>query len=56
MESITLLRQVSELMEEREHQLATAGEWRLVDWQWRRDWRARAQQIAMELNRLGCGW
>jgi len=56
MESITLLRQVSELMEEREQQLAVAGEWMRIDWQWRRDWRKRAQVIAGELHRLGCGW
>lgn len=54
--SLTLLRQVTELMEQRERQMAEAGEWRRVDWEWRREWRHRAQVIAAELQRLGRGW
>lgn len=55
LDSITVLRRVTELMEQRERQLAEAGEWRRVDWQWRQKWRAEAAMVGLELERLGRG-
>ena len=50
MSGITLVRRVSELLEEREQRVEQAGSWDRTDWEWRCHWNRRMGVLTEELR------